>query len=51
MAFTDTQTGGLILDGSMPVEITLAGTAAKGDALGYSTGWNIARGKKHTQEK
>ena len=42
MAFADSQSGGLILDGSMPVEITLAGTVSKGDAIGYSTGWKRA---------
>jgi hypothetical protein len=42
LAFADSQTGGLILEGSMPVEITLAGTVSKGDALGYATGWKRA---------
>ena len=42
MAFADAQTGGLILDGSMPVEVTLASTVSKGDAIGYSTGWKRA---------
>ncbi len=42
MALTDAQSGGKILDSSFPVEITLAGTAVKGDALGYDSGWKRA---------
>ena len=42
MAFADAQAGGLILEGSLPAEITLAGTVVKGDAIGYSTGWKRA---------
>ena len=42
MALTDAQSGALILDGSIPVEVTLAGTVAKGDLIGYSTGWKRA---------
>ncbi len=42
MALTDAQSGALILDGSIPMEITLAGTAVKGDAMGYASGWKRA---------
>jgi len=42
MAFSDAQSGGKILDGEIPVEITLAGTVSKGDILGYSSGWKRA---------
>jgi hypothetical protein len=42
MALTDAQSGGLILDGTCPMEITLAGACVKGDILGYSTGWKRA---------
>src|SRR5512138_2496208 len=42
MAFADAKTGGLILDASLPAEITLAESCNKGDALGYSSGWKKA---------
>lgn len=42
MAYADTQSGALILDSSMPKEITLAEGCAKGDLLGYSSGWKRA---------
>ena len=42
MALTDAQSGGTILDSSIPVQITLAGSCVKGDILGYSSGWKRA---------
>jgi hypothetical protein len=42
MAFADSKTGGLILEGSLPAEITLSESCNKGDALGYSSGWKKA---------
>ena len=42
MAFADSKTGGLILEGSLPAEITLSESCSKGDALGYSSGWKKA---------
>ncbi len=39
MAFADAQSGALILDSNVPVEITLGEGCAKGDLLGYSSGW------------
>jgi hypothetical protein len=42
MALTDAQSGGTILDSSIPVQITLAESVVKGDVLGYSSGWKRA---------
>jgi hypothetical protein len=42
MALTDAQSGAKILDGTIPVEVTLAGAVVKGDAVGYSSGWKRA---------
>jgi hypothetical protein len=42
MALTDAQSGGTILDSTIPVQITLAESVVKGDILGYSTGWKRA---------
>lgn len=43
MAFVDNTTGGrVILEGSRPVKITLAGTVKVGDLLGYNSGWVAA---------
>ncbi len=42
MAFADAQSAGVIKDsgrGTQPGTVTLAGTAAVGDVLGYSSGW------------
>jgi len=40
MAFADAQSGGYVRhDATGVVAITLAGTASKGDILGYSSGW------------
>jgi hypothetical protein len=39
MAFADAQSGALILDSNVPIEITLGESCAKGDLLGYSSGW------------
>ncbi len=41
MAFADGSTR-RIVQGFMPVKITLAGTVARGDPLGYSSGWKVA---------
>jgi len=42
MAFADTQTGAVLLHGESPASIELAGTVAKGDAVGFSGGWKRA---------
>jgi hypothetical protein len=42
MALTDAQSGGTILDSTIPVQITLAESVVKGDILGYSSGWKRA---------
>ena len=42
MAFADAQSGGLILNSAVPIQITLAGACVKGDLLGYSGGWQKA---------
>jgi hypothetical protein len=42
MAITDAQTGGRVAEGHCPVKITLAGTVATGDLIGYSSGWKRA---------
>lgn len=42
MPVTDAQLGGRIVEGHGPVKITLAGTAVRGDLLGYSSGWKRA---------
>jgi len=42
MAFADAQIGGKILDGQIPIEIELAESVVRGDALGYSSGWKRA---------
>jgi hypothetical protein len=44
MAFADAQSGGLILNSTVPIEITLAGACVKGDLLGYSSGWKRSLG-------
>jgi hypothetical protein len=42
MAFADAQSGATIMDSSVPIEITLAEGCARGDVLGYSSGWKRA---------
>ena len=42
MAFADAQVGGRVLEGSMPLKITLAGAVVAGDLIGYATGWKRA---------
>ena len=42
MAFSDLQSGVIIASGELPAEITLVGTVTKGDAVGYSDGWQRA---------
>lgn len=43
MAFADAQSGGKMRHGATQVKtVTLAGTVAKGDLLGYSSGWKRA---------
>jgi len=44
MAFADGQTPAIIAEGLTPFKVTLAGTVAKGDAIGYSTGWKRSLG-------
>ena len=39
MAFTDAGTSRKIVEGSLPIKITLAGAVVAGDPLMYSTGW------------
>ena len=42
MAFVDTGTSRKIVEGSLPIKITLAGAVVAGDPLMYSTGWKKA---------
>ena len=42
MAFVDAGTNRKILEGSMPIKITLAGAVVAGDPIMYSTGWKKA---------
>lgn len=42
MAFTDAQASAIIYEGTAPLQVTLAGTVKKGDAVGYSSGWQRA---------
>lgn len=42
MAFVDASTERRIVEGILPVEITLAGTVMTGDPLMYSTGWKLS---------
>jgi hypothetical protein len=42
MAFVDAGTNRKILEGMLPVKITLAGAVVAGDPLKYSTGWKKA---------
>jgi len=42
MAFLDTSTERVVVNGVCPVSITLAGTVYAGDPLGYSTGWKLS---------
>lgn len=44
MAFLDSQVESTIYYGEAPAQVLLAGTATKGDALGYSGGWKRALG-------
>src|SRR5262245_36730068 len=44
MPFADAQIGGVIKEFGGRVEVTLAGTVATGDILGYSSGWKRALG-------
>ena len=42
MAFVDTGTSRKILQGMLPMKITLAGAVVAGDPIMYSTGWKKA---------
>jgi len=42
MAFVDASTSRRVVEGSMPVRITLAGDVSAGDPIKYSTGWKLA---------
>lgn len=42
MAFVDAGTSRKILEGSLPMKITLAGDVVAGDPIKYSTGWKKA---------
>ena len=42
MAFVDAGTSRKIVEGSLPIKITLAGAVVAGDPIMYSTGWKKA---------
>jgi len=42
MAFVDTGTSRKVLEGMLPIKVTLAGAVVAGDPLMYSTGWKKA---------
>jgi len=42
MAFVDAGTSRKILEGTLPMKITLAGAVVAGDPIMYSTGWKKA---------
>ena len=42
MAFVDTGTSRKVLEGMLPIKVTLAGAVVAGDPLMYSTGWKLA---------
>ena len=42
MALTDTSTARRVIEGVLPVEITLAGDVSEGDPLMYSSGWKLS---------
>ena len=42
MAFVDAGTSRKIVEGSLPMKITLAGAVVAGDPIMYSTGWKLA---------
>jgi len=42
MALTDASTARRVIEGVLPVEITLAGDVSEGDPLMYSTGWKLS---------
>uniref|UniRef100_A0A6M3KMU5 Uncharacterized protein n=1 Tax=viral metagenome TaxID=1070528 RepID=A0A6M3KMU5_9ZZZZ len=42
MAFVDASTDRRIIEGILPVEVTLAGTVQTGDPLMYSSGWKLS---------
>ena len=42
MAFVDASTSRKVLEGMLPIKITLAGAVKAGDPLKYSTGWKLA---------
>ena len=42
MAFVDKGTSRKILEGMLPIKITLAGAVVAGDPIKYSTGWKLA---------
>lgn len=42
MAFADAGYGAKIIEGTLPIEITLADDVVCGDLLGYSSGWKRA---------
>ncbi len=42
MAFADNTTGRIIKRGLSPIKVTLAGTVAVGDLVGYNSGWKAA---------
>ena len=43
MAFVDAGTSRKIVEGSLPMKITLAGAVVAGDPIMYSTGWKLAK--------
>jgi len=42
MALTDASTARRVIEGILPVEITLAGDVSEGDPLMYSSGWKLS---------